>query len=314
MFASIAILVIGVFACSTAAVWIKSIDAAAVHWSLIAAYRLLAAAVILTPLFVRDLRRVRRLAAKAPGGAGALYTPRHLLRAVLPGALLGAHFLTWIPGVQLTLAANASLIVNMVPVAMPYLMHVLVRERLTAGEWLGTGVSLAGVALLAGADYRFCPELFLGDATCFVSMLLFAGYLALGRRNRDFPSVWLYLVPVYFAAGLVCFAVSLRLTSPVAVGNARDVLCILGLAVVPTVIGHSGLNWAMKHLRGQTVSIVNLGQFVGAGVLAYLVLTPPEVPQWTFYVAAALVVVGAVVALRATPAPPAAPPVPPAPR
>jgi drug/metabolite transporter (DMT)-like permease len=293
----ISLLVLGVFACSTAAIWIKSIDASSVHWSLIAAYRLLLAALILAPLFARDLRRHR-----------ARYARRHLRRSLLPGVILAAHFLTWIPGVQLTLAANASLVVNMVPVAMPFLLYALMRERLNAGEWAATALAVAGVALLAAADYRFSPQLFLGDVICFASMILFALYLALGRLNRDFPSIWLYLVPLYFAAGLVCFAASLAFTRPWAVGSAADVLCIVGLAVVPTVLGHSALNWSMRHIRGQVVGVVNLGQFIFAGVMGYLLLRPPEVPPWTFYPAAALVVAGAYLALRATPARLPAPP------
>jgi drug/metabolite transporter (DMT)-like permease len=179
----------------------------------------------------------------------------------------------------------------------------MMRERLNAGEWAGTALTVTGVAALAGADYHFSPQYFRGDLICFASMVLFASYLALGRRNRDFPSLWLYLVPLYFVAGLICFAVSLAFTHPLAVGTAKDAACLLGLAVMPTVIGHTILNKSMKHFGGQTVSLANLAQFIFAGVMAYFLLTPPEVPEWTFYVAAALVVAGAAVAVRYTPPP-----------
>ena len=275
------ILLLGVYACSTAVIMIKATDVDPV---LLAAYRQLIAAAALSPLFVRDLRR-----------HGRRYRPTHLLRAVVPGLLLGAHFISWIIGARMTPAANSSLIVNMVPVAMPFLLHFMVRERLTRGEWLGTALAVAGVAVLAGADYGLGGRHFLGDVICLGSMVLFAAYLALGRRNRDFPTVWLYLVPLYFVGGAACFLASLARVSPAAVGTVRDVVLIFGLGLVPTVIGHSILNASMKHLRGQSVSIANLGQFLFAGIMAAFCFG--EIPTWPFYLASVLLVAGCALAI-----------------
>ena len=63
---------------------------------------------------------------------------------------------------------------------------------------------------------------------------------------------------------------------------------IICLAVVSTVIGHSALNYAMQRLRGQTVSIVNMGQFLIAGIGGYLLYN--EIPTKAFYLSGALLV------------------------
>jgi len=279
------LLAFGVFCCSTAVIMVKACGVEAIP---LAAYRQLIAAAVLAPLFVREWRR-----------HASAFGRRQTLRAILPGVLLGTHFMTWIYGARLTDAANASLIVNMVPIVMPFLLHVLIRERLTRGEWLATAIALAGLLVLTAADYEFRPDHFLGDVVCLGSMLLFAGYLALGRRNRDFPSIWLYIPPVYLAGGMACLLTALAAGSDLAVPSPRDWLLVLGLGIVPTVLGHSLLNVAMRHLRGQTVSIANLSQFLFAGVLAFFLLD--EIPAWNFYLAAVLVVAGAVLAVRSTP-------------
>ena len=178
------LLVAGVFACSTAVILIKACRVDPVQ---MASYRQLVAAVVLAPLFLRDWRR-----------SGAAFTASHLRGALLPGAMLGLHFISWIFGAQKARAANASLIVNMVPIVLPFFLHWLIRERLTRGEFAGTAVALAGMVLLALADSRHGGELVAGDLICFGSMILFAFYLSLGRKNRHYPTVWLYLVPVYF--------------------------------------------------------------------------------------------------------------------
>lgn len=64
-----------------------------------------------------------------------------------------------------------------------------------------------------------------------------------------------------------------------------------GLAVIPTILGHSILNYSLKHFRGQVVSIINGLQFVFAAVMAYLIFA--EAPHLVFYPTALLIAIGA---------------------
>lgn len=279
-------LVFGVFACSTAVIMIKY---STEHAVLLSSYRQLVAALVLTPLFIRDLRRYRDR-----------FGWRQIARTIPPGLLLGIHFITWIIAARMTTAGNASLIVNLVPVVMPFLLVAVVGERINKGEIAGTVAALAGLVLLTAADYRISRDYFWGDILCFGSMLFFAGYLVLARKNRRiFPTMWLYVVPLYYVGGIFCFGVALFQVNPIKPYTARNLLMILGLGIIPTVIGHSTLNYALKHLRGQIVGIVNMGQFLFAGIMAWILLD--ELPAPAFYPASALLVAGAVIAVRSTP-------------
>lgn len=281
MFLGIIYLVFGVFCCSTAVIFIK---ASVIHPVPLSSYRLLVAGAVLLPLFVRSWREHR-----------TRYSLEHLRRTFWPALMLGLHFISWISGARLTTAANATLIVNLVPVAMPLFALRLAGEIMTATEVIGTALALGGVALLGSADFHLSRQYFWGDILCFVSMLLFAAYLAFGRKNRDFPSTWLYVVPLYLFAGLLCLLFAVFLTNPFQVSTAKEAMLILGLAIVPTVLGHSILNRSLVRFRTQLVSLVNMGQFTFAGVMAFLLLH--EVPHWGFYLASALVMGGAALAL-----------------
>ena len=279
----VALLLLGVYACSTAVIMIK---AGTVPPMLLAGYRILIAAVVLAPLLVRDLRRFR-----------GQITWRDLAPTILPGVVLGMHFITWIDGARRTLAANAALIVTMVPIAMPFFLLAMLRERLTRGELGGTIVAMLGVAVLGASDYHVSPGHLRGDAICFGSMLLFCWYLVLARKHRHFQSIWLYVVPLYFAGGVLCLAAGLVMERGVQVTyNAKEILLIIGLAIVPTVIGHSILNYSMKHMRGQIVGVMTLTEFVFAGVMAFFFFG--EIPSWAFYPAAALVLAGAIIIVK----------------
>ena len=280
----ILLLLFGVLACSTAVIMIKASET---HPVLLSGARLWIAALALTPAYLRARRRHRS------------FGLRHLRATLLPGVLLAVHFITWIIGARLTYAANSSLIVNLVPVAMPFLLYAVARERIHAGERLGTAVAISGAVLLGAADFHLDRSAFIGDVVCLFSMLFFAAYLLFGRQNRHFPSLWLYVVPLYYVAGMLCVLPVPWLTVAPIQHPVREVLLILGIGLIPTVLGHSILLRSMKHLRPQSVAICNLGQFVFAGLLAYGIFG--ERPAALFYIAGLLLVAGAVIAIRHQP-------------
>lgn len=275
----ILLLLFGEFACSSAVIFIK---ASQEHPILLAAYRLFVAAIALTPAYVSAMRAQPNYRLS-----------RGLRQAFLPGALLALHFISWIIGARMTPSANASLIVNLVPVVMPVFLIVMFRESLTRAELLGTVVAMAGTAMLFVTDFNLSRTYVLGDAVCFLSMLFFGFYLILARKNRQSGSIWLYVVPLYAIAGIVCFVIALPFVSPIKPYTLREIAMIAGLGFIPTVIGHSILNYSMLHVRSQVVSIMSLTQFIFAGILGYVFFH--EIPDRMFYVVSLLVCAGSII-------------------
>jgi len=262
------LLVFGIVACASAVIIIRLSQIPPVT---LAAYRLLGAALFLSPLFFREWR--------AQHGRWPL---RQLLTVPFwPALMLALHFITWIMGARLTPAANASLIVNLAPLVMPFLLYLFLRERINRKEAVATVFALVGVAVLGFSDYTISATFLQGDVICFVSMLFFSIYLVLGRKNRSGLSLWLYMVPLYFYAFCFCLLCALCLEAPLRFYGWRETGLALALALIPTVIGHTVLNYAMRRLRGQVVSILSMFQFVFAGILSYLFFR--EVPSATFY-------------------------------
>lgn len=276
------LLLLGVFACSTAVIFVKL---SAIDPVLLSGFRLAIAAVVTLPLFLRDWRR-----------HAETMTRGHLLDAAIPGVVLAGHFVSWIIGARLTPAANCSLIVNLVPVAMPLLLYFIAHERLNRQERIATAIAMVGVVFLFASDYQITLEYFKGDLICFGSMVLFAAYLALGRRYRHHPTVWLYLTPLYASAALSSFALAPLMASWEPIDWQTEWVWVLALGLIPTIVGHSLLNNAMRSLRGQVVSVVNMAQFVFAGIMAYIWLQ--ETPHWTLCVASIAVVAAGVIATR----------------
>jgi drug/metabolite transporter (DMT)-like permease len=69
------------------------------------------------------------------------------------------------------------------------------------------------------------------------------------------------------------------------------------LGLVPQLVGHSTLNWALRHLSATYVSIVTLADPLAASLLAYLILG--EEISWPTAAGGALILTGIAVASRA---------------
>jgi drug/metabolite transporter (DMT)-like permease len=182
---------------------------------------------------------------------------RFLLCGFLGIALYNALLNT---GEQTVSAGAASFIVNTLPIFTALLAAVFLGERFNRWGWLGSLVSLAGIAVIArgqpgGLGLGAGSTLILGAALCSAS------YFVLQRR----------LIPVYGA--LACTAYTLLagalLLTPwlpgalVALGSGtRDTtLAVLTLGIFPAALGYATWTFA-------------LGYFGAARAANFLYLTP----------------------------------------
>ncbi len=274
------LLILSVVCGATAVIFIKSSTS---HPTMLAAVRLLLAGLILLPLAIRG--HLRNPARDAVG----------LLRCAAPAAvLLAIHFVSWADGARRTPAANSSLIVNLVPVAVPILMLLFLKHSPRRHELLGTVVALAGVAVLTFPSLRLDAANLRGDLTCIGSMIALAGYLIFARGRPATIGLWPFVVTVYSLAGMLCAIVVTALgkwTMP----DGHEVLMLLGLAAIPTVVGHSALAASAQAVGAQVTSVFNLGQFIFAGLFAWVLLG--ELPSVWLAPASVLVVAGALLSL-----------------
>ena len=273
------LLFLAVVATSGSAYFVREAE---LHPVMLASYRMWLAALFLLPVFLRNLRNHPEV------------SPRKLFIAVVPPAiLLGIELSIWNFAARNTSMANASLVVNLMPLAMPIVLWTIYRERINRREVFATAVAMLGLALLLGGDFAVNPDFLLGDFTALLTMLFLTVYLVLARRFSELPSIWLYVVPMYAVGGVVMGLAGLVVADDYVPSGVAEWWPVLGLALLPTVIGHSTLNWCMQRIRGQIVALVNLMHPLFAGVIGFFAFD--ETPTGLFYVAAVLLVSAAAI-------------------
>ncbi len=281
LFARIALLLLGVFAGALSVVFIRF---SSLHPVALASFRQIAAGIILLPVYIKQARK-----------AGYQFSFPLIRPSILPGLLLGLHFIFWNYGVQYTTAANATLLVNMIPIIMPFFAFFLFREVINIPELLGTLLAISGIVLIGITDFQVSRESFLGDLSCFAAAVLMAAYLALSRRNNRGESIWIYMVPLYWIGGIFTFIISFFFTVPWAGMSWKNLLMVMGLACVSTITGHTIINFSMRRLRSQLVTLVNLVQIVYGAILGFIFFA--EVPDIYFIISFPIIVTGAAVTI-----------------
>jgi len=208
----------------------------------------------------------------------------------LGGLLLAAHFWTWIASLRFTTVASSVVLVSLKPIFVWALAALWLHEHPSRREAWGIGVAVLGATLIGIGDARLSLGALGGDLLALAGALTGAGYYVIGRRVRATVDVWTYATVVYAVAATLLAAVALLRGVPLIGFAGRDWAVFGALAAGPMLVGHTGMNYALKHFRATTVNVAALGEPVGATVIAWLALH--EVPPLLALIGGAVVVAG----------------------
>lgn len=208
------------------------------------------------------------------------------------GLLLAMHFWIWIASLRFTTVASSVLLVNLRPVFVWAIAAWWLGEHPGKTERWGILVAVLGAVLIGSGDAKASLGALSGDALALVAAMAAAGYSVIGRRVRRTVGVWTYVSMVYAVAATALGIAGLVSGTSLTGFGGRDWAVFVGLAVGPTLIGHTGLNYALKHFRATTVNVAGLGEPVGATVLAWLIPAIHEVPTVHALIGGMLVLVG----------------------
>src|SRR5690625_1022393 len=235
------------------------------------------------------------LGARRPEGLERL-KGREWLLITLGGTLLAGHFWSWITAFQYTTVANATVLVAMQPIFAATFSALLLAEFATRRQWLGIGVAVAGAITIgwgsiSGTGLRpEGPGSLTGDLLALNGACLAAGYFVIGRRLRRTIDLRLYITLVYGVAALWLTLITILSPGVKLLGHARaDWVIFLGLAIGPMLIGHTGINYALRYLPAYLANLAVLGESVGATLIAWLLPAIAETPGPAIFLGGALI-------------------------
>ena len=223
---------------------------------------------------------------------------RDLLLALGAGTMLALHFWSWNASLGYTTVAASVVLVNLQAVVIALGSAAFLGETPSRRQGAGIAVAMAGgaVVALAGGVAGQGSNPPLGNLLAVVGAATAGAYYLAGRSLRGRLSLWPYVALVYGA----CFVVLLLIAIPLGVAHRsqppRELLIFAGLALGPMLLGHTGMNWALRYLPAYVVNLTVLGEPVGATLLAAFIPAIGERPSAGTLAGGGLVLAGAVLA------------------
>jgi drug/metabolite transporter (DMT)-like permease len=273
----------GVLVIATASILIRYAQNAQVPSLSIAAIRLGVSALVLSVI-------VALRYAQWPQGV----TMRHGWLAVVSGVCLAAHFASWITSLQYTSVASSAALVATTPLWVGIVARVWFKEALNRYRVIGMVLTIAGSIGIAVSDQTASvgTNPLLGNMLAIVGAISGSAYFLLGRGLRSDLPLLHYIWMTYGAAALVLLVAAIGFGFTTLPASGMTWLVLIGLALGPQLLGHTSINYAMRHLSALLVTIALLGEPVGSAILAFVLFQEQVAPLQVMGLVALLLGIG----------------------
>lgn len=273
----------GVLVIATASILIRYAQNAHVPSLSIAAVRLGVSALVLSVI-------VALRYAQWPQGV----TMRHGWLAVLSGICLAAHFASWITSLQYTSVASSAALVATTPLWVAIVARVWFKEALNRYRVIGMVLTIAGSIGIAVSDQTASvgTNPLLGNVLAIVGAISGSAYFLLGRGLRSDLPLLHYIWMTYGAAAMVLLVAAIGYGFTTLPASGMTWLVLIGLALGPQLLGHTSINYAMRHLSALLVTIALLGEPVGSAILAFVLFQEQVAPLQVIGLVALLLGIG----------------------
>jgi drug/metabolite transporter (DMT)-like permease len=281
----ISILSLGILAISSSAILVRLATATAQNQSLgfsfvIAGSRLTIAALLLSP-----------------GWRSFQFPPFAALRySIAAGFCLAIHFATWIASLAYTSITASTTLVTTNPIWVALISWLVWQESLSRPMILGMTIALSGGLIIShtGASID-APNPLLGNCLALVGAIAMSLSLLSSRAaQRSGITIGNHVLITYSLAAIVLLPLPWFVGTSYQGYPAMTYVWFAAMALIPQLIGHTSLNWAVKHISPTLVALTILAEPIGASLLAYLLLH--EIPSQQTLMGAGLLLLGVAIA------------------
>jgi len=227
-------------------------------------------------------------------GVGGRLSLRLLVIAFPAGVCFALSFIFGFASFRETSIVNATLIPALQPVLVLFVATRLMGERRSSVELGYAAVALAGVVVVVAGASSDGASLE-GNIFAVLNLLVFTGYFLLGKRARDNDvHSWSFLAAVFVCSCVVVVPWALLASHDLDGIQGTDWLLLLGLILLPGMVGHGLMTWAHHYVDVSVTSMMTLGNPVVSIVGAWILFDQDLAPAQMFGGVVVLVALGAI--------------------
>ena len=224
-------------------------------------------------VFYRMLLGVPMMVAMAYLTGGGL-TRDLMRRTALPGVLFAFSFLSGFASLRMTSIANATLITTLQPVLVLFVAPKMFGEKIRLKQLGLSSVSMVGVLTVVLAAASTSGAHISGDLLAVLNVVIWTGYFVLAKKRRvDGMHSWSFLAAIFIWSSLVILPYGLIVSNDLGKVTQFDWVMLVGMSVIPGIVGHGLMTWSQSHLDVTLASILGLLSPVVSTGLAWIIFS-----------------------------------------
>ena len=230
-------------------------------------------------------------------------TTQRVWQIAAAAAIIALHQICFITSLNYTSVAAATLLTSTQPVWTAFLGGWLIREHVSMRNLLAIAGALGGMTLVTLS--RPADSALLGNVLALTAAILASLFSLAARRLRQTTDVLPFIFVVNYSGAIFLGVLAAVLGIPLFGLTQTTWAGLIMLGLIPTLIGHSLLTYAIGHMPAFVVNAAILGEPVGATLLAAMVFS--EIPTLQTLIGG-VIIVGCVLAIIFERKPPIAEP------
>jgi len=200
---------------------------------------------------------------------------RHEILFAICGVALAMHFGTWVASLQFTTVAIATLLVSTSPIWTALYDVVVLNHKPTRMFWFGFLAAIIGALIIVSSHGNSVHQIahvssqdWLGEMLAIAGGIAFAVYLIAIRSVSHRYSTLATVTRTYTWAAVSLWLAALTAREGLPSSDLKCWVGILGMAFISQLLGHTGINAALKKFRSSVVALSTLLEPVFAAILA----------------------------------------------
>jgi len=191
---------------------------------------------------------------------------------LIAGVAFAGDLAFWHLSIVYTTVANATLLANFAPVFVTLGGWLLFRQRVTGLFLLALVIALGGATLLVSPSFGAGGQRLAGDAFGAVTAIFYGAYMLAIWRSRATGGTASVMAISSAMSAVLLLPLALAWMGGLFPQSGRGWMVLIGLALLPQVVGQSLIAYAMAHLPASLSALSLLVQPVFAAMYAWLIL------------------------------------------
>ncbi|MBC8213864.1 MAG: EamA family transporter [Candidatus Marinimicrobia bacterium] len=205
-------------------------------------------------------------------------------KTIVAGIFLGIHFAFFFGALKYTTIANATFLGTLAPVFTLIIERNYLKRKFNSPTMFGIILALIGAGIILGYKFDLSAENTLGNILALTCSIWLAIVMVISENIRTKDGTLPYTRMLYFVSAFTLLILILFSGDSLTGFSNKEYFGLLMLGIIPTILGHNSMYYAMRYVSPTVVATFPLGEPILATIFGAIIFGGNEIPQAYLYV------------------------------